>query len=93
MRFKDFITDAETPFQRGFNAVDRALTPSKWGSSSTASTSKKSSSIGALQLKIDRFELQDAQEIMSAVIKGNVSNLSNEQIQTAKNLLEKLNNL
>jgi hypothetical protein len=92
MRFKDFITDAETPFQRGFNAVDRALTPSKWGSP-TASTSKKSSSIGALQLKIDRFELQDAQEIMSAVIKGNVSNLSSEQIQTAKKLLEKLNNL
>jgi hypothetical protein len=46
-----------------------------------------------LQLKIDRFELQDAQEIMSAVIKGNVSNLSSEQIQTAKKLLEKLNNL
>ena len=93
MRLNDLIMEVESPFQRGFNAVDRALTPSKWGTGPSAGGTKQKSTIGTSQLKIAKFEIADAQAIMSAVIKGNVSTLSRQQTELAKELLTRLNDL
>lgn len=93
MRFKELVNEVDSPFQRGFDAVDRALSPSKWGTGPGSSGTKTRSTSSGSQLRIDRFELKDAQEIMGAVVKGNVSDLSRQQIELARELLSRLNNL
>ncbi len=93
MRFKELVNEVDSPFQRGFNAVDRALSPSKWGTGPSSSGTKTRSTSSGSQLRIDRFEIKDTQEIMSAVVKGNVSDLSRQQIELARELLSRLNNL
>ncbi len=93
MRFKELVNEVESPFQRGFDAVDRALTPSKWGTGTGSKGSKQQSRSSNSQLRIDRFEIKDTQEIMSAVVKGNVSDLSRQQIELARVSTSRLNNL
>ena len=101
MRFKELLVELDlnpaTAFSKGFDrgsdTVDRIMSPSKWGSDSRSSTSAAKKSEGRIQLGLDRFELRDAQEIMSAVIKGDVDNLSRQQIETARKLLARLNDL
>lgn len=102
MRFRELVTELDlnpaTAFSKGFDrgseVVDKIMSPSKWGQASGGSklSSTKSSS-SRLALEMDQFELKDAKAIMSAVIKGNVSALSDQEIQTARKFLERLNDL
>lgn len=101
MRFKELLVELDLNpasafskgFDRGSDAVDTIMSPSKWGSASKSAAPSDKKSTGRIQLNLDKFELKDAQEIMSAVIKGDVGNLSRQQIETARTLLTRLNDL
>jgi hypothetical protein len=99
MRLKDLVMELDlnpgNAFSKGFKAggdtVDKILSPSKWGQGPGPAGTKEPGAAKSLQL--DPYQVKDAQVIIDAVIKGNVSALSKQQIDTARAILGQLNKL
>jgi len=101
MRIRELSLNPAKAFSSGFDkasdTVDKAFTPSQWGKGSTtvepnrSKPNKSSSNIHSIE--IEKYQKRDAEEIMQAVVNGDVSLLSSQQQQLADKLLRKLQQL
>ena len=53
---------------------------------------RKSNTVGRVDIRVDRYQLNDLKYVMQAVLKGDVQSLSSAQIESARELLKQLNN-
>ena len=98
MRIKEISLNPAKAFSSGFNkasdAVDTAFTPSQWGKGSGVG---KSSSDNAKSNKptitLEKYQVRDAEGIMQAVVKGDVSVLTQQQTELARDLLNQIQKL
>ena len=98
MRIKELSLNPADSFSSGFKkadqAVDKAFSPSQWGKGSSAgepSTGSAKSSRPALTL--EKYQVRDAEGIMQAVVKGDVSVLTQQQTELARDLLNQIQKL
>ena len=98
MRIRELSLNPAKAFSSGFDkasdAVDTAFTPSQWGKGSSA---KEPSSDSAKSSKptiiLEKYQIRDAEGIMQAVVKGDVSVLTQQQTELAKDLLNQIQKL
>lgn len=95
MKLKEFITEANDDgpigsFIGGFKQ-GRALNFTGKPSDAAPEKKKLSNKAGTADLRIDRYQINDLKYVMQAVIKGNTNSLSSQQIDSARELLKKLN--
>ena len=98
MRFKEISLNPAKAFSSGFDkasdTVDKAFTPSQWGKgSSTSKTSSDSKKPNKPTITLDKYQVRDAEGIMQAVVKGDVSVLTRQQTELATVLLKQIQNL
>ena len=98
MRIKELSLNPGDAFSSGFKkagqAVDKAFTPSQWGKGSAASepsTGRAKSNKPTITL--EKYQVRDAEGIMQAVVKGDVSVLTQQQTELAKDLLNQIQKL
>lgn len=98
MRIKELSLNPADSFSSGFKsasqAVDKAFTPSQWGKGSSASepaSGKAKSSRPTITL--EKYQVRDAEGIMQAVVKGDVSVLTQQQTELARDLLDQIQKL
>jgi hypothetical protein len=100
MRIREVSANPGDSFSSGVNkgsdAVDKLFSPSQWGkggsSSEPASKLTRSKPTGPV-IKLKQHQVRDAEAIMQAVVDGDVSALSRQQQELAKNFLEQLKRL
>ena len=98
MRIKEISLNPAKAFSSGFDkasdTVDKAFTPSQWGKgSSTSKTSSDSKKPNKPTITLDKYQVRDAEGIMQAVVKGDVSVLTRQQTELATVLLKQIQNL
>lgn len=98
MRIKELSLNPADSFSSGFKsasqAVDKAFTPSQWGKGSSASepaSGKAKSSRPTITL--EKYQVRDCEGIMQAVVKGDVSVLTQQQTELARDLLNQIQKL
>ena len=98
MRFKEISLNPAKAFSSGFDkasdAVDKAFTPSQWGKGgSTSKSSLDSAKPNKPTITLEKYQVRDAEGIMQAVVKGNVSVLTRQQTELARDLLDQIQKL
>jgi hypothetical protein len=98
MRIKELSLNPADSFSSGFKkanqAVDKAFTPSQWGKGSSASEpSAGRSKSNKPSITIEKYQIRDAEGIMQAVVKGDVSVLTQQQTELAADLLNQIQKL
>jgi hypothetical protein len=98
MRIKELSLNPGDAFSSGFkkasDTVDKAFTPSQWGKDSTASkTSAGSAKSNKPTITLEKYQVRDAEGIMQAVVKGDVSVLTQQQTELARDLLNQIQKL
>ena len=98
MRIKEISLNPAKAFSSGFNkasdAVDTAFTPSQWGKGSSASEpSSGSAKSNRPTITLEKYQVRDAEGIMQAVVKGDVSVLTRQQTELATVLLNQIQKL
>jgi hypothetical protein len=98
MRIKELSLNPADSFSAGFKkadkAIDKAFTPSQWGkgggSSEPSSVPSKSNKPS---LTLEKYQIRDAEGIMQAVVKGNLSVLTPQQTELARDMLNQIQKL
>ena len=98
MRIKELSLNPGDAFSSGFkkasDTVDKAFTPSQWGKDGSASKpSTDSAKAGKPTITLEKYQVRDAEGIMQAVVKGDVSVLTQQQNELAKTLLNQIQKL
>jgi hypothetical protein len=98
MRFKEISLNPAKAFSSGFDkasdTVDKAFTPSKWGKGGgTSKPSSDSEKSNKPTITLEKYQIRDAEGIMQAVVKGDVSVLTQQQTELAKDLLNQIQKL
>ena len=98
MRIKELSLNPGNAFSSGFKkssqSVDKAFTPSQWGKGSGASeTSSGSAKSNKPTITLEKYQVRDAEGIMQAVVKGDLSVLTQQQTELAARLLTKIQQL
>ena len=98
MRFKEISLNPAKAFSSGFDkasdAVDKAFTPSQWGKGSNASEpSSGNAKSNKPTITLEKYQVRDAEGIMQAVVKGDVSVLTQQQTELARELLIQIQKL
>jgi len=98
MRIKELSLNPGDAFSSGFkkasDAVDKAFTPSQWGKGSSASEpSSVPSKSNKPSLTLEKYQIRDAEGIMQAVVKGNLSVLTPQQTELARDMLNQIQKL
>jgi hypothetical protein len=98
MRFKEISLNPGDAFSSGFkkasDTVDKAFTPSQWGKGSSASNpSAGSAKSNKPTITLEKYQIRDAEGIMQAVVKGDVSVLTQQQTELARELLSQIQKL
>jgi hypothetical protein len=98
MRIKELSLNPGDAFSSGFKkssqAVDKALTPSQWGKGgSTSEPSSGSAKSNKPTITLEKYQVRDAEGIMQAVVKGDVSVLTQQQTELARDLLTQIQKL
>jgi len=98
MRIKELSLNPGDAFSSGFkkvsDTVDKAFTPSQWGKGGSASkTLAGSDKSNKPTITLEKYQVRDAEGIMQAVIKGDVSVLTQQQAELAKDLLNQIQKL
>ena len=98
MRIKEISLNPAKAFSSGFDkasdTVDKAFTPSQWGKGSAASepsTGRTKSNKPTITL--EKYQVRDAEGIMQAVVKGDVSVLTQQQTELAREFLTQIQKL
>jgi hypothetical protein len=98
MRIKELSLNPAKAFSSGFDkasdTVDKAFTPSQWGKGGSVSNS----SVGGAKsnkptIVLEKYQVRDAEGIMQAVVKGDVSVLTQQQTELARDLLDQIQKL
>ena len=98
MRIKELSLNPGDAFSSGFKkssqAVDRVFTPSQWGKGSgTSEPSSGSAKSSKPTITLEKYQVRDAEGIMQAVVKGDVSVLTQQQTELARDLLNQIQKL
>ena len=98
MRIKELSLNPGDAFSSGFKkaekAVDKAFTPSQWGKGSgVGKTSSDSAKSNKPAITLEKYQVRDAEGIMQAVVKGDVSVLTQQQTELARDLLNQIQKL
>ena len=97
MRIKELSTNPAKSFSSGFDkgsqAVDKLFSPSQWGKGDSSRESEPQSKATGPAIKLDKHQIRDAEGIMQAVIKGDVSVLTQQQTELARNFLNQIQKL
>ena len=98
MRIKELSLNPAKAFSSGFDkasdTVDKAFTPSQWGKGSSASkTSAGSTKPNKPAIVLEKYQVRDAEGIMQAVVKGDVSVLTPQQTELARDMLDQIQKL
>ena len=98
MRIKELSLNPAKAFSSGFDktndTVDKAFTPSQWGKGSSASNpSAGSAKSNKPTITLEKYQVRDAEGIMQAVVKGDVSVLTQQQTELARELLNQIQKL
>jgi hypothetical protein len=98
MRIKELSLNPGDAFSSGFKkssqSVDKAFTPSQWGKGSNASEpSSGNAKSNKPTITLEKYQVRDAEGIMQAVVKGDVSVLTQQQTELARELLNQIQKL
>ena len=98
MRIKELSLNPAKAFSSGFDkasdTVDKAFTPSQWGKgSSVDKPSSNSTKSNKPSITLEKYQIRDAEGIMQAVVKGDVSVLTQQQTELARELLTQIQKL
>ena len=97
MRIKEISLNPAKAFSSGFDkasdTVDKAFTPSQWGKGGSGKTSSDSAKSNKAAITLEKYQVRDAEGIMQAVVKGDVSVLTYQQTELAKALLNQIQKL
>jgi hypothetical protein len=98
MRIKELSLNPADSFSSGFKgasqAVDKVFTPSQWGKGSGASEpSTGSAKSSKPTITLEKYQIRDAEGIMQAVVKGDVTVLTQQQTELARDLLNQIQKL
>jgi hypothetical protein len=98
MRIKELSLNPAKAFSSGFDkasdTVDKAFTPSQWGKGSSAKEpSSGSAKSNKPTITLEKYQVRDAEGIMQAVVKGDVSVLTQQQTELARDLLVQIQKL
>ena len=98
MRFKEISLNPAKAFSSGFDkasdTVDKAFTPSQWGKgSSVGKTSSDSAKPNKPTITLEKYQVRDAEGIMQAAVKGDLSVLTRQQTDLATDLLKQIQKL
>ena len=98
MRIKEISLNPAKAFSSGFDkasdAVDTAFTPSQLGKGgSTSKTSLDSAKSNKPAITLEKYQVRDAEGIMQAVVKGDLSVLTRQQTDLATDLLKQIQKL
>jgi hypothetical protein len=98
MRIKEISLNPAKAFSAGFNkasdTVDKVFTPSQWGKDSSAGEpSSSSAESNKPTITLEKYQVRDAEGIMQAVVKGDVSVLTQQQTELARDLLNQIQKL
>ena len=97
MRIKELSLNPGDAFSSGFKkssqAVDKAFTPSQWGKGGSSKTSSDSAKSNKAAITLEKYQVRDAEGIMQAVVKGDVSVLTQQQTELARELLIQIQKL
>jgi len=98
MRIKELSLNPAKAFSSGFDkasdTVDKAFTPSQWGKGSSAKEpSAGSAKSNKPTITLEKYQVRDAEGIMQAVVKGDMSVLTQQQIELATVLLNQIQKL
>ena len=98
MRIKEISLNPAKAFSSGFDkasdTVDKAFTPSQWGKGSGVSKSSSTSTkSNKPTITLEKYQVRDAEGIMQAVVKGDVSVLTQQQTELARDLLDQIQKL
>ena len=98
MRIRELSLNPAKAFSSGFDkasdTVDKAFTPSQWGKgNSTSNTSLDSEKPNKPTITLEKYQVRDAEGIMQAVVKGDVSVLTQQQTELARDLLNQIQKL
>ena len=98
MRIKELSLNPAKAFSSGFDkasdTVDKAFTPSQWGKGgSTSNLSTGSAKSNKPTIVLEKYQVRDAEGIMQAVVKGDVSVLTQQQTELARDLLNQIQKL
>jgi hypothetical protein len=81
-------------FKKASDTVDKAFTPSQWGKDSSAGQSSSGSAKSSKPtITLEKYQVRDAEGIMQAVVKGDVSVLTQQQTELARELLNQIQKL
>ena len=97
MRIKEISLNPAKAFSSGFDkasdTVDKAFTPSQWGKGGSSKTSSDSAKSNKAAITLEKYQVRDAEGIMQAVVKGDVSVLTQQQTELARELLIQIQKL
>ena len=98
MRIKELSLNPAKAFSSGFDkasdAVDKAFTPSQWSKGNSANgPSSGSAKSNKPTITLEKYQVRDAEGIMQAVVKGDVSVLTQQQTELARDLLTQIQKL
>jgi hypothetical protein len=98
MRIKELSLNPADSFSSGFKkanqAVDKAFTPSQWGKGSgTSEPSSGNAKSNKPTITLEKYQIRDVEGIMQAVVKGDVSVLTQQQTELARDLLTQIQKL
>ena len=98
MRIRELSLNPGKAFSSGFDkasdSVDKAFTPSQWGKGSAASEpSTERTKSNKPTITLEKYQVRDAEGIMQAVVKGDVSVLTQQQTELARELLTQIQKL
>ena len=98
MRIKEISLNPADSFSSGFKkadqAVDKVFSPSQWGKGNSSSEpSSGSAKSNKAAITLEKYQVRDAEGIMQAVVKGDVSVLTYQQTELAKALLNQIQKL
>ena len=98
MRIKELSLNPGDAFSSGFkkasDAVDKAFTPSQWGKGSSAGKdSAGSTKSNKPTITLEKYQVRDAEGIMQSVLKGDVSVLTQQQTELARDMLNQIQKL
>ena len=98
MRIKELSLNPAKAFSSGFDkasdAVDTAFTPSQWGKGSgVGKPSSDSAKSNKPTITLEKYQVRDTEGIMQAVVKGDVSVLTQQQTELARDLLNQIQKL
>ncbi len=93
MRFKELVSEGPIDFIRqnwdkGADAADKILTPSRWGKDSSAAPLKKKTTDSPV--KIDVHNKRDVIAILNAVDQGKISPSQQQLLDMLKNQVAKV---